>query len=127
VSSYRVGTAINCIDGRVQEPVAAWLKERYHLDYVDMITEPGADKVLATGSPEALTAIREKVEISVHHHGSTVVAVAGHHDCAGNPVSPEEHYEHIRAALRTLRFWNIPATIIGLWVDENWQVNEVPG
>jgi hypothetical protein len=59
VSSYRVGTAINCIDGRVQEPVAAWLKERYHLDYVDMITEPGADKVLATGSPEALTAIRE--------------------------------------------------------------------
>jgi hypothetical protein len=141
-TTHRFGTAINCIDGRVQEPVARWLRDTYHLrrhkvplrsaakprqDYVDVITEPGADKLLATGSPEALAPVREKVEISTGRHGSTLVAVAGHHDCAANPVTPEEHQEHIRAALRTLRFWNIPTTIIGLWVDDQWQVHEVSG
>ena len=126
-TTYRFGTAINCIDGRVQEPVARWLKDTYHLDYVDVITEPGADKLLATGDPESLAAVRAKVQISIGLHGSTLVAVAGHHDCAANPVTPEEHQEHIRAALRTLRFWNIPTTIIGLWVDDQWQVHEVSG
>ena len=126
-TTYRFGTAINCIDGRLQEPVARWLKDTYHLDYVDMITEPGADKLLATGDAESLAAVRAKVDISTGSHGSTLVAVVGHHDCAGNPVTPEEHQEHIRAALRTLRFWNIPTTIIGLWVDDQWQVHEVSG
>jgi len=126
-TTYRFGTAINCIDGRLQEPVARWLKDTYHLDYVDVITEPGADKLLATGDAEALAGVRAKVEISIGLHGSTLVAIAGHHDCAANPVTAEEHQEHIRAALRTLRFWNIPTTIIGLWVDDQWQVHEVSG
>jgi Putative carbonic anhydrase len=33
----KFGTAINCMDGRVQEPVINWMKVRYGLDYVDMI------------------------------------------------------------------------------------------
>jgi len=125
--THRFGTAINCIDGRVQAPVARWLQERYHLDFVDLITEPGADKALATGTPEALASIRAKVEISVGRHGSSVVAVAGHDDCASNPVSAAEHHQHLRAAVRALRLMNIPTTIVGLWVDEQWQVCEVQG
>ena len=126
MATYRFGTAVNCMDGRVQEPVAHWLKEHFILDYVDTITEPGADKLLATGADEELERIRTKVGISLHHHGSTVVAVVGHHDCAGNPASPEEHREQICAAVRRLRLWNIPATIVGLWVGERWQVEVVP-
>lgn len=37
-------TAINCMDGRVQEPVIKWMKEKYNATYVDMITEAGPNK-----------------------------------------------------------------------------------
>ena len=47
MAAGRFGTAVNCMDGRVQEPVLAWLKERYELEHVDMITEAGPDKALA--------------------------------------------------------------------------------
>ncbi len=30
MSQGTFGTAINCMDGRVQEPVARWLKEHYY-------------------------------------------------------------------------------------------------
>ncbi len=53
----RFGLAICCIDGRIQEPVASWLKEKYLLDYVDMVTEAGADRVLAEGPPEIQCAL----------------------------------------------------------------------
>ncbi len=43
----RFGTALNCIDGRTQIPIINWLKENFDVDYVDLITEPGMDKVLA--------------------------------------------------------------------------------
>ncbi|MEO7000427.1 MAG: carbonic anhydrase, partial [Ktedonobacterales bacterium] len=37
------GTAINCIDGRVQAPVAEWLKINCHVTWVDMVTVAGPD------------------------------------------------------------------------------------
>jgi len=43
----RFATAINCMDGRTQEPVITWIKKNYHVDFVDMITEPGPVKYLA--------------------------------------------------------------------------------
>ncbi len=36
------------MDGRVQEPVIKFLKEKYKVDFVDMITEArGMDRILA--------------------------------------------------------------------------------
>jgi len=116
------GTAINCMDGRVQLPVIAWMKATYQLDYVDMITEPGPDKVLAEGSAAQLAALCAKVEISVKKHGSRVIAVAGHSDCAGNPVGKEEHCQHIARALEGVRSWGYDVQVVGLWIGEDWQV-----
>ena len=121
----RFGTAINCMDGRVQEPVVAWLKERYELDYVDVITEAGPDKALATEAKGLIESIRRKVEISVTKHGSEVIAVVGHHDCAGNPVSKEAHWEHIEKATVVVRSWDYGVSVHGLWVDEDWGVQVV--
>ena len=39
--------AINCMDGRVQGAVKNYIKENYKIDYVDMVTEPGPNKILA--------------------------------------------------------------------------------
>jgi len=56
-----------------------------------------------------------------------VVALAGHHDCAANPVPAAAHWEQIREGLQVIRFWNLPVTVIGLWVNEHWQVEVVSG
>jgi carbonic anhydrase len=125
MASGEFATAINCIDGRAQQPVADWLKLNQHVRYVDAITEPGVDKVLAEGSPEQIEAIRRKVLISVNAHGSRAIAVAGHHDCAGNPVSKEEHLEHIRQSVETIAAWGLPVQVIGLWVNELFWIEEV--
>lgn len=121
----RFGAAINCIDGRAQEPVTRWLKERYHLDHVDVITEPGADGALLA-QPGLAEQIRSKALLSIQRHAASVVAIAGHHDCLANPASASEHREQIRRCTAMLRLsWSLPVTVVGLWVNERWEVEEV--
>ena len=125
MAAGRFGTAVNCMDGRVQEPVLAWLKERYELEHVDMITEAGPDKALAAEPGEIVESIRRRVGISVTQHGSEVIAVVGHHDCAGNPVSREVHCQHIERAVDVVRSWDYGVSVLGLWVDEDWDIQVV--
>lgn len=109
------------MDGRVQLPVIEFLKQKYEADYVDMITEPGPVKLLA--DPETnIDSIKSRVAISVNKHGSKVIAIAAHYDCAGNPVSKELQIEQIKAFCAAIKQWNFPVAVIGLWVDESWQV-----
>lgn len=118
-------TAVNCMDGRVQEPVLDWLKEQYQADYVDMVTEAGPNKVLLEGDHEAVQALKSKIEVSLNAHGSRVIAIAGHYDCAGNPVDKREKWEQTRRSVSHLQDWYPDAEVIGLWVNENWQVESV--
>jgi hypothetical protein len=122
----KFGTAINCMDGRVQLPVISWMKEQFHLDYVDMITEPGADKALGEGWFERIELIKAKALISVNAHGSRLLVIAGHDDCAGNPVTPEEHKTHLGDAVREVLSWNLPLEkVIAVWVNKDWRVEVV--
>lgn len=120
-------TAINCMDGRVQLPVIEYLKSKFEADYVDMITEPGPDGLLANSSANrsVVEQIKKRVEISVKKHGSKVVAITAHHDCAGNPVEKEQHIEHLRSAVEAIKSWGFDVEIIALWIDDNWQVHRV--
>jgi hypothetical protein len=122
----KFGTAINCMDGRTQLPVTNWLKSRYGLDYVDMITEPGPDKMLSQGRPEQVESIKSRVKISVNAHGSQTILVAAHHDCAGNPVSKEEHIRQVRDCLKVVKSWGLPVSdIIGVWINDGWAVEPI--
>jgi hypothetical protein len=122
----KFGTAINCMDGRAQLPINNWLKQKYALDYIDTITEPGPDKMLTQGKPEQVESIKSRVLISVNAHGSETVLIAAHDDCAGNPVSKEEHIKQVKDCVKILRSWKLPVkTIIGVWINENWAVEIV--
>jgi len=118
--------AINCMDGRVQDVVKNYMKENYNVDYVDMVTEPGPNKILA--SPELAEGlvenIKKRVEISIHHHGSKVVAIVGHFRCAGNPAEKEEQIEQLKKAQKIVEGFGFSVEIIILWVDGDWQTVE---
>lgn len=124
-TSETFAALINCMDGRFQSPLSDWLKTHTDIHYVDRITEPGPDKVLASGQKEKIEIIKQKVLLSMHAHGSKIIAVSGHHDCAGDPVSDAQHHTHIRKAVREIASWNLNTRIIGLWVNEKREVKLV--
>ena len=111
-------TAINCFDGRAQIPAIDWLKINCNVQYVDLITEPGADNVLVQGSPALVDSIEAKLKLSLRLHQSRVVAIVAHHDCLANPVSREEHWELLRQGVDVIHTWGVQVPIVGLWVNE---------
>jgi hypothetical protein len=114
------------MDGRVQSPVSEWLRQEFGVDYVDAITEPGPNGILAAGTDRAaIESIRRRLGISVDRHGSRVVAIAGHHDCAGNPVDRETQAGQTRRAMELVRSWSMGVGVVGLWVDEHWRVHRL--
>ncbi len=119
----RFGTLVTCIDGRVQRPTILWMRDRYGLDYVDVISAPGPDKLLVAGEESAEVAlVRRNVGFSIAAHDSQLVALCGHHDCAGNPATDDEHWEQIRQGTALLRSWGLVADTVGLWLGEGWKV-----
>jgi len=119
-------TAINCMDGRVQLPVISHLKQRFLVDYVDMITEAGPVCLLGSDlESEGSFSILRRVEVSVRAHGSKAIAVVAHGDCAGNPVSENEQREQLQRSVALLRERYPSSEVIGLWIDESWKVREL--
>lgn len=121
----RFGTLVTCIDGRVQRPTILWMREQYGIDFVDVISEPGPDKLLAESGPEVTDSVQKKVAFSVQAHVSRIVGICGHFDCAGNPATPEEHRVQIRQSVELARSWGLAAQVVGLWLNEHWQIEVV--
>ena len=122
----RFCSVINCIDGRVQLPVIRYLQQRFEVEYVDSITEPGPNLILSEEkNADSVQAILDRLKISIESHNSVGIAIVGHHGCSGNPAPQDEQVMHIRKAMKVLRQRCGSIAIIGLWVDENWEVQEV--
>ena len=123
----RFATAINCMDGRVQEPVAKYLQENFGIDYVDMITEAGPNKILSEGkNTSIIESLKERAKISVEKHNSQLIALAAHYDCAGNPENEDVQKEHLRKAVNVIISWGFPVKkIIALWLDESFKPNVI--
>ena len=119
-------TAVTCMDGRIQIPVIEYMKSTFSAAYVDVITEPGPNKILSDNTDASMIgSIKRRVAISVEKHGSKVIAIVGHHDCAGNPADTENQRRHTLTAMDVVKKWGFNAQIIGLWVDAEWKVHEV--
>lgn len=119
-------TAINCMDGRVQLPVIEYIKTRFNILYVDMITEPAPNLVLSNRTnTQLLNSIFARVNISVDIHNSEGIVIAGHYDCAGNPENRTKQIEQIKESIATLKTNYPQLPIYGLWLDENFAIIEV--
>jgi len=65
------------------------------------------------------------VRISIETHGSHVLALVGHHDCAGHPTAKEDIVKLIEANVIRVKDWGLPVDIVGLWVNDRWEVETV--
>ena len=119
-------TVINCMDGRIQLPVIEYLQGRFDVDYVDSITEPGPNLILAQRTNmDIVKSIFNLLKISIERHDSVGIAVVGHYGCAGNPAVKEQQTQHTLDAINCIKCRYNDIEVIGLWVDENWKVCEI--
>lgn len=114
------------MDGRIQDAVKNYIKENYHVMYVDMVTEAGPNKVLAENmNTLIIDNIEKRVNVSVQKHGTKVVAIVGHFGCAGNPVKKDQQIEDLKKAQKTVAGFGFKAQIILLWVGEGFKKAEL--
>lgn len=114
-------TCLNCIDGRAQLPVIQWITLNHQIDFVDMITEPGMDGVLADKNSN-LEDILRKLDISRDAHKTSEIFVVGHFDCAANPVGKHTHHEHIKQSVQRMKNLRPQCEVSGLWVENQHTV-----
>lgn len=131
-------TSIGCMDGRVQEPVASYGREKFGAQFPDTITEAGIvgklAKADADGNHVLVDALTFKAKtVSLEKHASRGIVVHGHQECAGNPVDDETHKDHIRVSvikIKELVGQSVP--VVGVFVQrsaddsQKWVVEELP-
>lgn len=120
-SDHKFGTTINCMDGRSVGATIEWMKATYKLDFIDSITEPGMDAYELNMTDEQRSWLKRKLEISIKNHGSRIISVVGHDDCAGNPVDSDTHRTCIVGDVETTKALvheidsELTIEVVGLW------------
>jgi len=118
-------TVVNCMDGRVQLPVIRYLQGRFEVAYVDSVTEAGPVKSLTEPVDETVSqSILRRVAVS-RTHGSKVVAIIAHDDCAGNPEDETTQRRQLEEAADFIAGHCPDMLILGLWLNRDWSVFEV--
>lgn len=113
------------MDGRTTEAVTNHIRENYGVKWVDFITEPGINKILAEDLDAGMIRrIRDKIHISVHRHEAEILAIAGHAKCAGNPADKERQIRQLKIAKKTVEAFGFDIDIILLWVESDWKTVE---
>lgn len=124
-------TAVGCMDGRVQDPIAEFGRKRFDALFADTITEAGLVGKLGNGAvdPVLEESLKLKImEISAGRHNSKGVVVHGHQECAGNPVDDQTHKENIRAAAEYIKSLvpNLSVILVFVFRKKNaWEVEPI--
>lgn len=123
-------TSIGCMDGRVQEPVLTFGKEKFGVLYADTITEAGLVGVLSKKNIDKrlLSSLKKKILISLEKHHSKGIIIHGHQECAGNPVDDEIHRKDVLKSAKIINSLISGILIIPVFVirkGENWIVEKL--
>ncbi|PIR80265.1 MAG: hypothetical protein COU25_01030 [Candidatus Levybacteria bacterium CG10_big_fil_rev_8_21_14_0_10_35_13] len=127
-------TSVGCMDGRVQEVIAKYGRQKFNAKYPDTITEAGFVGLLANNpSPQLLESIKNKVLISTEKHHSKGVIVHGHQECAAlDAVDDSTHRQEVRESVRIIKnLINDKVPVVGVFVkrsndnSKDWIVEEL--
>lgn len=127
-------TAVGCMDGRAQEVVAEFGRQKFGGEFPDTITEPGLVGKLAQENIDQalLDSIKNKLDISLEKHHSKGIVVHGHQECAGNPVEDDKHKDDIRKSVEKIgSLIDSYVSVVGVFVKRSphesskWEIEEV--
>lgn len=92
-SSHTVGIAVTCVDCRLHEcSIVPALKNIMGVDKVYIETTAGPEgRILQSEPNHHLAALVDDLELLIKAKAARVVAIVGHCDCAGHPVSDAQH------------------------------------
>ena len=128
-------TSVGCMDGRVQKVIADFGRQKFGADFPDTITEAGLVGLLGKEKVDQalVNLIRFKVvDVSIGKHHARGVVVHGHEECAGNPVSKDQHLDDIRRSVDKVKSMVQSVPVVGVYVQRNsgnreeWVIEEVP-
>ena len=99
--------AITCVDNRLHEPsIVPKLREILESDSVYLETMPGPEGCILGRQDDPqnyhLKALLSDLALLIEAKGISTVALIGHCDCAGHPVSDEQHKTDICTAATKL-------------------------
>lgn len=119
-------TVITCIDGRIQESAAKWAKKEFEVEFVDMITWPGAECVLA-GTGDEIIALRKNINKRLTNHASPFIIIAGHDHCTYNNVLKDEKVKQLQTAIKVVQSWKLEGvkSVRGIYIEERWIPEEI--
>ncbi|HEX6302438.1 MAG TPA: carbonic anhydrase [Acidimicrobiia bacterium] len=112
------------MDGRIQRKVSDYLSTAFGVRHLDTITTAGLIRHVAADTSQTASLL-DNVEASMKGHGSNMIAVVAHHDCAGNPVSDRVQKQEVANAMTRLAETYPGAGVIGLWLNEQWIVERI--
>ena len=90
-------TAVTCIDGRALLPVIQYLTRRFHVEFVDIVSDTGPVGILAHHpDSDRAGSVYRRINVSIDAHKSRGLAITAHHDCGGNRKPSEAQIEDLR-------------------------------
>jgi len=122
----RFATLITCMDGRIQRPLNKYVSEYFDAENIDTLAWPGACGPISRAvNPRVVEYVDRGLDISFRLHGSFGMAIAGHHDCAGNPVDKTQQCIEVTQIVERFRESYDKEMVIGLWVNDQWEVERI--
>ncbi len=95
--------AVTCIDGRFHEALTSWMRPRFDVTHIDLVTAPGVSAALATGDAGVTEGTLARLRPSLEAHHAAAVVLAAHEDCAGDPSRRREQLADLTLATARLR------------------------
>lgn len=111
---------MTCPDCRLWQEDVHYLervREILEVDLVDLLSSPGMDGILSNGESPSKEVIKGWFQKLVELHQPVAVAVVGHCNCGGNPVSDEQHEVDVRGSVETVKSWVFEISIIGILAE----------
>ena len=117
--------SIQCIDGRIHDAIFSYIRGNYDIKYIDILSEPGIDGILAGDDQAYIDSIIRKLQICVDVHAIKEVFISAHHNCLANPGEKEQHIVQMDKGLEKLKTIFPSIVFHKIWIDENWVCSSV--
>ena len=136
-----------CGDGRIHKAIKKWARAK-GIQFVDKATVPGPDRYWSPGYDPAgsfgdpahgvtndmrLRCAKADLGIYLNAHNPSCLIIGAHAECAGNPISNQQHIEALERGIDDIRSWHeklaeLPIYAVLVVPNEatgKWEVQEV--